>query len=117
MTQDQDLLDYLLLLRFGPCFDPSNQVPVVNISTIAKLLKRPAGTISRLLKLAVLLAKLNRETQFRQRLKFDPHHIDFLISKQTLISQAHLSLKQRAKMFHRQFPDKTISATTIGRIY
>ena len=64
-------------------------------------MKKPAGTISRLLKLALLLSKLNQEALFKLRLKFEPHHVNFLTSKQTLISHAHLSLKQRAKMFHR----------------
>jgi hypothetical protein len=65
MSQDQELLEYLLLLRFGPNFDFSNQQPVLNIASIAKLMKKPAGTISRLLKLALLLSKLNQEAHFK----------------------------------------------------
>ena len=65
MSQDQELLDYLILLRFGPNFDFSNQQPLLNIASIAKLMKKPAGTISRLLKLALLLSKLNQEALFK----------------------------------------------------
>jgi hypothetical protein len=65
MTQDQELLDYLLLLRFGPNFDLSTLKPLLNIASIAKLMKKPAGTISRLLKLALVLAKLNQEARFK----------------------------------------------------
>jgi hypothetical protein len=65
MSQDQELLEYLLLLRFGPNFDFSNQQPVLNIASIAKLMKKPAGTISRLLKLALLLSKLNQQALFK----------------------------------------------------
>ena len=65
MSQDQELLDYLILLRFGPNFDFSNQQPLLNIASIAKLMKKPAGTISRLLNLALLLSKLNQEAHFK----------------------------------------------------
>ena len=65
MSQDQELLDYLLLLRFGPNFDLSTQQALLNIASIAKLMKKPAGTISRLLKLALLLSKLNQEAHFK----------------------------------------------------
>ena len=46
-----------------------------------------------------------------------PHHIEYLCSPQTLTAWAHLSLKQRAVMFHRQFPELKISATLLGRTY
>jgi hypothetical protein len=65
MSQDQELLNYLILLRFGPNFDISNHRPLLNIASIAKLMKKPAGTISRLLKLALLLSKLNQEAHFK----------------------------------------------------
>ena len=60
---------------------------------------------------------LGVEVKARRRRKFTAEHIDFLVSKQTLISQAHLSLRQRAKMFHRRFPDARISASSIERLY
>lgn len=44
-------------------------------------------------------------------------HIKFLLDKDILQKWAHLSLKQRAKMFHRHYPDTKISASTIERIY
>jgi hypothetical protein len=45
------------------------------------------------------------------------YHIDFIINAQTLRYWAHLSLSQRAVMFHRQFPEAKISATTLHRLY
>ena len=60
---------------------------------------------------------LGFEVTERKRQKFKGEHVAFLVDKQSLISQAHLSLKQRAKMFHRQFPDLRISANTIRRLY
>ena len=60
---------------------------------------------------------LGFEVTEQKRRKFKSEHVAFLVSKQSLISQAHLSLKQRAKMFHRQFPDMRISANTIRRLY
>jgi len=45
------------------------------------------------------------------------HHIDFLCSQSTLNDWAHLSLIQRARMFHRTFPEIKISASTLQRTY
>ena len=44
-------------------------------------------------------------------------HVDYLLAKETLAKWAHLNLDQRAVMFHRQFPDLKISASTIERYY
>ena len=40
-----------------------------------------------------------------------------MLEEQTLQSWAHLSLKQRAIMFHRRFPEVKISASTLARFY
>ena len=49
--------------------------------------------------------------------KLAKNHIDYLVDEQTLKYWAHLSLKQRAVVFHRQFPELRISASQINRIY
>ena len=43
--------------------------------------------------------------------------MDYLISSDTLKDWAHLSLIQRARMFHRTFPEVKVSASQLRRIY
>ena len=51
------------------------------------------------------------------RSKFHQHHIGYLVSSSTLQECAHLSLAERASLFHRRFGEVKISPTTIRRIY
>lgn len=101
LTQDQDFLNLLLLLHYGSIDCSKYQKPVLNISSVARIVRKPASTVAELLKLALCTVMLGVEVKQRKRLKFTHEHISYLVNKQTLISQAHLSLKQRAKMFHR----------------
>ena len=45
--------------------------------------------------------------------KLEKHHIDYLCNQKTLSEWAHLSLIQRAVMFHRNFPELKISASLL----
>ena len=49
MTKDNDLISYLILLRFGPCKDPTRASPVLNNASIAKQVKRNADSVRRLI--------------------------------------------------------------------
>ena len=49
--------------------------------------------------------------------KIKDKHIDFLCSQETLEKWAGKTLKERAKLFHREFPDIKISATSVARLY
>ena len=51
------------------------------------------------------------------RRKLSQHHVDYLCSHQTLTAWAHLSLQQRAVLFHRQFPELRVSASLLKRTY
>ena len=99
--QDQAFLEYLLLLRYGSTTDINHLQPVLNITSVARVVNKPVSSVAKLLKLALCAYMMGIEVSERKRRKFKGEHIAFLVSKQTLISQAHLSLKQRAKMFHR----------------
>ena len=55
--------------------------------------------------------------QPRRASKLSEHHVAFLTSPNTLREWAHLSLLQRARMFHRTFPEIKVSASTIRRLY
>ena len=53
----------------------------------------------------------------RSRRKLQQHHIEYLCCQNTLREWAHLSLIQRARMFHRVFPELKVSATHLARTY
>jgi hypothetical protein len=73
--------------------------------------------VSRLIKVGLQAIKDNREILPLKRGKLEQHHIDYLCSHQTLREWAHLSLIQRARMFHRTFPEIKVSASLIQRTY
>ena len=41
----------------------------------------------------------------------------WLLSDDTLDAQAHLTLAERAVMFHRQWPERSISPSTLSKLY
>jgi len=86
LTQDQAFLDLLLLLRFGAVENFNYQHPVVSVNAVARVVGKPVSTVASLLKLALCAAMLGVEVRPRRLRKFTAEHIDFLVSKQTLIS-------------------------------
>ena len=44
-------------------------------------------------------------------------HIEYIKNENTLREWAHLSLDQRARMFHRTFPEIKISSTLLAKTY
>jgi hypothetical protein len=50
MTEDQQLIDYLLLLRFGTCDIGQAARPLLNFASISKIMKKPLSTIRDLIK-------------------------------------------------------------------
>ena len=53
MTQDQDLLDYLLLLRYGPAKVPGVAHPILNLSSVARMVKMPLSTVRDLIRVGL----------------------------------------------------------------
>ena len=45
MTEDENLISYLLLLRFGPSFQSKVTNPILNYTSISKLVKKPVQTV------------------------------------------------------------------------
>ena len=84
-TQDQEFLNLLLLLRYGSIDCANYQQPVLNISSVARIVRKPASTVAELLKLALCTVMLGVEVKQRKRLKFTHEHISYLVNKQTLI--------------------------------
>ena len=52
-----------------------------------------------------------------RRSKFTAHHIGYLLSEQTLQEWAARTLKERCVLFHRRFPEVSISKSSLQKIY
>ena len=117
MTQDWDFIKYLLLLRYGSATEEAVKTPILNIASIAKLTHKPHSTVSFLLKLGLKSLSEGVFIEKVPRSKLDGHHIEYLTNRETLKEWAHLSLKQRSQMFHRQFGEVKASANLIRKTY
>jgi hypothetical protein len=53
MTEDQHLVDYLLLLRFGTCDVGQASRPRLNFASISRIIQKPLSTIRYLIKRGV----------------------------------------------------------------
>ena len=113
MTEDQQLIDYLLLLRFGTCEVGPASRPMLNFASISKITKKPLSSIRDLIKLGIDSKLKDLPIQRSKRLKLQTHHVDYLCNQTTLNQWAHLSLMQRTVMFHRTFPEIKISASLL----
>ena len=113
MTEDQQLIDYLLLLRFGTCEVGPASRPMLNFASISKITKKPLSSIRDLIKLGIESKLKDLPIHRRKRLKLETHHVDYLCNQTTLNQWAHLSLIQRTVMFHRTFPEIKISASLL----
>ena len=92
MTEDQQLIDYLLLLRFGTCEVGQASRPLLNFASIAKIIKKPLSTIRDLIKRGIDSKLKEFPIQRRKRMKLEIHHVDFLCNQRILNEWAHLSL-------------------------
>ena len=53
MSENQQLVDYLLLLRYGTCEVGQASRPILNLASISKITKKPLSTIRDLIKCGV----------------------------------------------------------------
>ena len=90
MSRDRDLIEYVLLLRYGPSRHRDITRPRLSVTAVSKALKIPTSTIYMLIKVGLTYLK-NKE-------------LVYLIHPDTLKAMALLSVKQRAVMFHRHLP-------------
>ena len=113
MNEDRQLIDYLLLLRFGTFEVCPESRPMLNFASISKITKKPLSTIRDLIKLGIESKLKALPIQRRKRFKLKTHHVDYLCNQTTLNHLAHLSLIQRTVMFDRTFPEIKISASLL----
>ena len=113
MTEDQQFIDYLLILRFDTSDVGQAARPVINFASISKLVRKPVSTIRDLIKRGIASKMKKLPIQRRKRSKLDQYHVEYLCNQRTLREWRHLSLIQRAVMFHRTFPEIKISASLL----
>ena len=53
MTENQQLIEYLLLLRFGTCDIVQASKPILNFASISKIMRKPISTMRDLIKLGI----------------------------------------------------------------
>ena len=53
MTENQQLIDYLLLLRYGTCDIEQASRPILNFASISKIMRKPISTIRDLIKVGI----------------------------------------------------------------
>jgi hypothetical protein len=53
MTEDKDLISYLILLRFGSYFDALKHIPILYYTSISQIVKKPVQTVRRLILLGL----------------------------------------------------------------
>ena len=117
MRHDNQILTYVLLLRFGKVPDSEAPQAVMNYTSIAKIIRKPVSTAIELVKTALGASMYGFPEDKISRSKYSPHHIGYLVSSFTLKECAHLSLAERASLFHRRFGEVKISPTSFRRIY
>ena len=117
MTQNRDLIELVILMRFGPSQVRDTKRPLISLAAIARALRLAHSTVCKLVRIGVThLRKKTPIIQLRKS-KLTETHLRFLLESDTLKAWAHLSLKQRVVMFHRQFPELSISSSLLQRTY
>ena len=82
---------------------------------ISKALSVPYASVQHICRSALKRkSHTKRDTESR---RLEQQHIDFLLSHETLRRWAGFTLKQRCKLFHRQFVNKKIAVTSLRRLY
>ena len=118
MTEDKDLISYLLLFWFGRKENTHLEAaPILNYKSISKTVWKPLQSLRWVILLGFQAIKEKIKLQPTLKVKFQQPHIEYLISHHELKECAHLSIIKRAKMFHRAFPQVKISPSYLQRIY
>jgi hypothetical protein len=80
MRHDTQLLTYVLLLRYGKIPNSETPQPVMNYSSIAKMIRKPVSTVIELIKIAIGASIHGFSEENYSRSKFKQHQIGYLVS-------------------------------------
>jgi len=70
LRHDTQLLTYVLLLRFGKIYDSVSSLPVMNYTSIAKIIRNPVSIVIELVKIAICASIHGFSEENYSRLKF-----------------------------------------------
>ena len=115
--EEPELQCLVNLLRYGVAVYKPALTPILNHTTIASALGITRDRVRALLKYSERMSISPESERGHTRGKLTVQHVQYLTADATLNDWAHLSLKERAIMFHRQFPELHVSPTLIRRVY
>jgi hypothetical protein len=107
----------ILMLRFATKSPSSETPPIMNIASVARCANVTPGVVTRVIKRHMSGYNNGDNNEKWRWRKLQPHHVGFLVNKDTLNRWAHMSLNERAVQFHRKFPETVASRSTIRRVY
>ena len=97
------------ILRFGPPGLRTAESVFAKFLDIAKILHISYSEARALTIIAPSLMNISPARERSRRSKFAAHHIGYLLSERTLQEWAAKTLKERCVLFHRRFPEVSIS--------
>ena len=116
-SSSTELQDLLLMLRFGTSTPKLGQKPKLSFSAISKLTQLSTPTLLRYYRQIASPTGLCTLRQPGARAKLTEAHISYLTDPTVLQIWASYSLKERAQLFHRSFPELRVSSSTIAKLY
>ena len=112
-----ELQELLLKLRYGSSNAKLSQKPKLSLKAISKLTQLTTTTLLRYYSQIATASSLSSLRQPGRPAKLTEAHISYLIDPTILQIWASYSLKERAQLFHRSFPELRISSSTIAKLY
>ena len=104
-------------LRSGPRGRSKGSRPLMILSAIAKILRVAVTAVHTLLRKDPADLSAATPNPRGRHPPLTPRQKGWLMSEETLRHTAHLTLAQRAVLFHRQFPERHVSPSTICKLY
>ena len=114
---DHEILDLILLLAFGTNHPNQSSRRILSYKAISNALKISSYYVQKIVNMYLRNDLSFMNMKRGHSCKLMKRHIEYLINPATLNQWAGLSLIERSKMFHRRFPEITISRSHLGRIY
>ena len=126
------VLRKVLFLRYGTEEPALDAKPIVSVSLVAELLRMPLEKVKWMVR-----QHFNKKKELVQRESIQPpklnpsklhrservtlatvtqRELNFILDPESMHTQAHLSLAERARLFHRQFPNRVIKPRHYSRI-
>ena len=98
-TENQDLLNYLMLLRYGTNTPHEGCSPILNIKSVSEVSGIKYSTVRGLLKHGVSLLSQHKTAKLKLKTKLQQNHLEYLANPSILTSWASLTIKQRVSVF------------------